>query len=70
VNNADARANRIEPRLKAAGRDVVEHSRILRQLKITGGKIQPVGIGAKPLIADCSLPQNTLPRLAASQRNA
>lgn len=52
MNEADTRAERIEPQLKAAGWGAVEHSKILREHKITDGKIQPAAPRTKPLIAD------------------
>lgn len=52
MNEAETRAEYIDPALKAAGWGVVEGSRILREHPITAGKIQ-VGSGrAKALIAD------------------
>lgn len=52
MNEAETRAELIDPKLKAAGWGVVEGSRILREYPITAGKIQ-TGIGrAKPLSAD------------------
>ena len=52
MNEAETRAELIDPQLKAAGWGVVEGSKILREYHITAGKIQ-TGIGrAKPLIAD------------------
>ena len=61
MNEADTRAELIEPKLAAAGWGVVEGSRILRErnvyklqsgYKITDGRIQAGGKRAKPLIAD------------------
>lgn len=52
MNEAETRAEYIDPALKVAGWGVVEGSRILREHPITAGKIQ-VGSGrAKALIAD------------------
>jgi type I restriction enzyme R subunit len=52
MNEAETRAEYIDPALKAAGWGVVEGSRVLREHSITAGKIQ-VGAGrAKALIAD------------------
>jgi type I restriction enzyme R subunit len=54
MNEADTRANLIEPKLKACGWGVVEGSKILREqyAKITDGKIQTGGSRSKPMIAD------------------
>ena len=61
MNEADTRAELIEPKLKEAGWGVVEGSKILRErnvyklesgYKITDGRIQAGGKRAKPLIAD------------------
>ncbi|MDO9086016.1 MAG: DEAD/DEAH box helicase family protein [Anaerolineaceae bacterium] len=52
MNEADTRAERIEPQLRAAGWGVVPGSRILREFQINAGRIM-VGRGReKPLIAD------------------
>jgi len=51
MNESETRAELIDPLLKAAGWGVVEGSRILREYKITDGRIQAGGRG-KPLIAD------------------
>jgi type I restriction enzyme R subunit len=52
MNEADTRAEHIDPVLKAAGWGVVENSRIRREYKITEGRIQTHGKREKPLIAD------------------
>ena len=54
MNEADTRANLIDPKLKACGWGVVEGSKILReqQAKITDGKIQTGGRRATAMIAD------------------
>ena len=52
MNEADTRAELIEPALRAAGWGAVEGSRIQREYHITAGKIQSGGGRAKPLIAD------------------
>ena len=54
MNEAETRAEIIDPKLKAAGWGVVEGSKILRErhAKITDGKIQTGGGRSKPLIAD------------------
>jgi type I restriction enzyme R subunit len=51
MNESETRAELIDPRLKEAGWGVVEGSKILREYKITEGRIQAGGRG-KPLIAD------------------
>lgn len=52
MNEAETRAEYIDPALKAAGWGEVEGSRILREYHITQGRIQGLGHRAKPLIAD------------------
>jgi type I restriction enzyme, R subunit len=52
MNEAETRAEYIDPKLKASGWGVVEGTKILREYKITAGKIQTGGGFAKPLIAD------------------
>jgi len=52
VNEAETRAEHIDPALTAAGWGVVEGSRILREYALTPGRIQGGGRRAKPLIAD------------------
>lgn len=52
MNEADTRAELIEPKLKASGWGVVEGSKVLREYHITQGKLQIGGSRAKPLIAD------------------
>ena len=52
MNEAETRAEYIDPNLKASGWGVVEGSKVLREYKITAGKIQTGGGRAKPLIAD------------------
>lgn len=52
MNEADTRAEYIDPALKTAGWGVVENSRVLREFHITAGKIQAGGGRAKPVIAD------------------
>jgi len=52
MNEAQTRAELIDPKLKEAGWGVIESSKILREYPITKGKLQR-GIGrAKPLFAD------------------
>jgi len=61
MNEAETRAELIDPKLKACGWGVVEGSKILRErnvyknadgVKITDGRIQAGGRRSKPLIAD------------------
>ncbi|MFA6143290.1 MAG: DEAD/DEAH box helicase family protein [Sulfurimonas sp.] len=52
MNEAETRAELIDPQLKACGWGVVEGSRILREYNITAGKIQTGGVRAKKLTAD------------------
>ena len=52
MNEAETRAEHIDPALKAAGWGVVEGSRILREYPITPGRIEGHGQRGKPLTAD------------------
>jgi type I restriction enzyme R subunit len=52
MNEAETRAEHVDPALKAAGWGVMEGSRILREYPITLGRIEGYGRRAKPLIAD------------------
>lgn len=52
MNEAETRAEHIDPALKAAGWGVVEGSRIRREYGITPGRIEGHGRRGKPLIAD------------------
>lgn len=54
MNEAETRAELIDPKLKACGWGVVEGSKVLRerQAQITDGKIQAGGSRSKPLKAD------------------
>ncbi len=52
MNEAETRAEHIDPALKAAGWGVVEGSRVLREYPITPGRIEGLGRRSKPLIAD------------------
>jgi type I restriction enzyme, R subunit len=52
MNEAETRAELIDPILKNCGWNVVEHSRIMREYNITAGKIQTGGGRAKKLTAD------------------
>jgi type I restriction enzyme R subunit len=52
MNEAETRAEHIDPALKAAGWGVVENSRIRREYPITLGRIEGHGKRGKPLTAD------------------
>ena len=52
MNEAETRAEHIDPALKAAGWGVVEGSKILREYPITPGRIEGLGRRGKPLFAD------------------
>lgn len=52
MNEADTRAELIDPKLKSCGWGVVEGSKILREYNITAGKIKTGGIRGKMLTAD------------------
>ena len=55
MNEAETRAERIDPQLKQAGWGVAEGSKVFRErnvCKITAGRIQVGGGRKKPLIAD------------------
>src|SRR6267154_6118184 len=52
MNEAETRAEHIDPLLKAAGLGVVEGSRIRREYQITLGRIEGHGKRSKPVIAD------------------
>ncbi|MFZ2664144.1 MAG: DEAD/DEAH box helicase family protein [Patescibacteria group bacterium] len=52
MNEAETRAEYIDPKLVESGWGVVEDSRILREYRFTDGRIQVGGTRAKPEIAD------------------
>jgi type I restriction enzyme, R subunit len=52
LNEAETRAEHIDPALKAAGWGVVEGSRVRREYAITPGRIEGHGRRGKSLIAD------------------
>jgi type I restriction enzyme R subunit len=52
MNEAETRAEHIDPALKAAGWGVVEGSKIRREYPITPGRIEGLGRRGKPLTAD------------------
>ena len=51
MNEAETRAERIDPKLTASGWGVVDGSKVLREYHITAGKIQTGG-RSKPMVAD------------------
>jgi type I restriction enzyme R subunit len=55
MNEAETRAEYIDPALQAAGWGVVEGSRIRREYPITLGRLEGFGRRAKPLTADYML---------------
>ncbi len=52
MNEAETRAELIDPQLRASGWGVVDGSKVLRERHITKGKIQTGGGRGKPLITD------------------
>src|SRR6266568_4487830 len=52
MNEAETRAEHIDPALKAAGWGVVEGSRVLREYRITQGRLEGHGRRGKAEIAD------------------
>jgi type I restriction enzyme R subunit len=52
MNEAETRAEHVDPALKAAGWGVVEGSRVMREYPITLGRLEGLGRRAKPSIAD------------------
>lgn len=52
MNEAETRAEYIDPKLKEAGWGVTEGTKILREFRITDGRIQVGGKRGKPEIAD------------------
>jgi len=52
MNEADTRAELIDPKLKACGWGVIEGSKVLREYRITEGKIQSGGGRGRKIIAD------------------
>jgi len=52
MNEAETRAEHIDPALKAAGWGVVEGSRIRREYQVTPGRIEGFGRRSRPLKAD------------------
>ena len=69
MNEAETRAEHIDPALKAAGWGVVEGSRIRREYPISPGRIEGHGKRGKPLTADYVLEyRNT--KLAVNEAKA
>ena len=52
MNESETRAEYIDPKLKASGWGEIEESKVLREFRITDGKIQTGGMRGKPEIAD------------------
>ena len=52
MNEAETRAELIDPQLKASGWGDVPGSKVMREFHITVGKIQTGGTRGKPLVAD------------------
>jgi len=52
MNESETRAELIDPKLKASGWGDIEGSKVLREYRITKGRIQSSGERAKPEIAD------------------
>jgi type I restriction enzyme R subunit len=52
MNESETRAEYIDPKLKMSGWGEVEGSKVLREFRITDGKIQTGGTRSKPEIAD------------------
>lgn len=52
MNESETRAEYIDPKLKASGWGEVEGSKVLREFRITDGRIQMGGVRTKPEIAD------------------
>ena len=61
MNEAETRAEHIDPALKAAGWGVVEGSRVLREHGITAGRLQGAGQRARAEIADYVLVYRNTP---------
>lgn len=52
MNEAETRAEYVDPKLKESGWGEVEGSKVLREFRITDGRIQVGGSRSKPEIAD------------------
>jgi type I restriction enzyme R subunit len=69
MNESETRADHIDPALQAAGWGVVEGSKILREYRITPGRIVGHGRPSKPVIADYVLVYRNL-KLAVDEAKA
>jgi len=58
MNEAETRAELIDPKLKACGWGVIEDSKVLREYHITAGEIKSGGVRARKLTADYVLVYN------------
>ena len=67
MNEAETRAEHVDPALKAAGWGVVEGSRVRREYLIAPGRIEGHGRRGKPLCADYVLEYR---RVGGHSRNA
>lgn len=69
MNEAETRAEYVDPALKAAGWGVVEDSRVLREYHITKGRLEGYGRRAKAQIADYILVHHNI-KLAVVEAKA
>jgi type I restriction enzyme R subunit len=69
MNEAETRAEHIDPALRAAGWGVADGSKVLREYHITPGRIEGHGRRARPLIADYILVYRNL-KLAVLEAKA
>jgi hypothetical protein len=70
MNEAETRAEYIDPALKAAGWGVIEGSKILREYPIAPGRIEGHGRRSKPLIVDYVLVSRNRKPSSANLRSA
>ena len=71
MNEADTRAEHIDPALKAVGWGVVEGSKILREYRITAGRIEGRGKRGNADIADYVLVyRNTKLAVAEAEKSS
>ena len=70
MNEAETRAEHIDPALKAAGWGVVEGSRVRREYRITEGRIEGHGKRGKADIADYVLEYVLVRNVANAPANA
>src|SRR3989344_9368317 len=52
MNESETRAEYIDPKLKSSGWGIIEGSKVLREFRITDGRIQIGGTRGQPEIAD------------------